>query len=233
MQKPLTMSITINCGKFWKMGIPDHLTCLLRNLYAGQEAAVRTRHGTTDWLPIGKGVHQGCILSPCLFNFYAEYIIQNVRLDVETVTVYFLGLQNHCRWWLQPQIKRCLLLGRNAMANLDGVLKSRDIILPTKGFLVKVMDFLVVMYRCWKLDHKESWVLRNWCFPIVVLEKTLESPLDNKEIKPVNPKGNQPWIFFGRTEADVPILWPPDVKNWLIEKDPDAGEDWRWRRRVW
>ena len=79
----------------------------------------------------------------------------------------------------------------------------------------------------WKLDHKEDCVPKNWGFWIVVLEKTLESPLDSKEIKPVNPKGNQPWIFIGRTdaEAETPVLWPPDVKNQLIEKDPEAGKD--------
>ena len=81
MPKPLTVWITINCGKFYKeMGIPDHLTCLLRNLYAGQEATVRIEHGTTDWFQIGKGVRQGCILSPCLFNLYAEYIMRNPGL---------------------------------------------------------------------------------------------------------------------------------------------------------
>ena len=81
----------------------------------------------------------------------------------------------------------------------------------------------------WELDHKKGWAPKNWCFWTVVLEKTLESPLDSKEIKPVNPKGNQPWIFIGRTDAEAktPILWPPDVKNWLIWKDPDAGKDWR------
>ena len=78
----------------------------------------------------------------------------------------------------------------------------------------------------WVLDHKESWAPKNWCFQTVVLEKTLETPLDCKEIKPVNPKGNQPWIFIRRTDAEAPILWPPDVKSWLIEKDPDAGKDW-------
>ena len=75
MPKPLTVWITVNCGKFFEMGIPDHLTCLLRNLYAGQEVTVRTRRGTTDWIKIGKGVHQGCILSACFFNLYAEYIM--------------------------------------------------------------------------------------------------------------------------------------------------------------
>ena len=80
----------------------------------------------------------------------------------------------------------------------------------------------------WELDSEESWVPKNWCFWTVVLEKTLENPLDCKEIKPVNLKGNQSWIFIGRTdaEAETPMLWPPDVKNWLIGKDPDAGKDW-------
>ena len=81
-----------------------------------------------------------------------------------------------------------------------------------------------------ELDYKESWVPKNWCFWTVVLEKTLESPLDCKEIQPVHPTGNQPWIFIGGTdaEAETPILWPHDAKNWLIRKDPDAGKDWRW-----
>ena len=81
----------------------------------------------------------------------------------------------------------------------------------------------------WDLDHKESWAPKNWCFWTVVLEKTLESSLDCKEIQPVLPKGNQSWISIGRTDVEVetPILWPPDAKNWLTEKDPDAGKDWR------
>ena len=81
MPKPLTVWITTNCGKFSETGIPDHLTCLFRNLYAGQEATVRTGYGTTDWFQIRKGVSQGCILSPCLFNFYAEYIVTNAGLE--------------------------------------------------------------------------------------------------------------------------------------------------------
>ena len=81
----------------------------------------------------------------------------------------------------------------------------------------------------WELDYKESWALKNWCFWTVVLEKTLESPFDSMEIQPVHPKGNQSWVFIGRTdvEAEIPILWPPDSKKWLIWKDPDAGKDWR------
>ena len=94
------------------------------------------------------------------------------------------------------------------------------------------MVFPVVMYRC-ELDYKESWSPKNWCFWTVLLEKTLESPLDCKEINPVNPKRNQSLIFMGRNnaEAGAPIIWPPDVKNWLIEKDPDAGEDWRQKEK--
>ena len=89
--------------------------------------------------------------------------------------------------------------------------------------------------RIWELDYKESWLQKNWCFWTVVLEKTLESPLNCKEIQPVHPKGDQSWVFTGRTdaEAETPILWPPDAKNWLFGKDPDAGKDWRRIRRGW
>ena len=114
------------------------------------------------------------------------------------------------------------------MTNLDSILK-RDFTLLTKVCLVKAMVFPVVMYG------RESWTIKapkNWCFWTVLLEKPLESPLDCKEIQPVNPKGNQSWILIGRTdtEAEAPILWPPDVKNWLTGKDPDAGKDWRWEK---
>ena len=86
----------------------------------------------------------------------------------------------------------------------------------------------------WELDYRESWVLKNWCFWTVVLEKTLENPLDCKEIQPVHPKRDQSWVFIGRTdiEAETPILWPPDVKSWLIGKDPDAGKDWGLKKRL-
>ena len=85
----------------------------------------------------------------------------------------------------------------------------------------------------WELDYEENWAPKNWCFWTVMLEKTLESPLDCKEIQPVHPKGNQSWIFIGRTdaEAETPILWPPDVKNWLTERNPDSGKDWRQEER--
>ena len=125
------------------------------------------------------------------------------------------------------EIKRHLLPGRKVMTNLDGILKSRDITLPTKVCLVKAIVFPVVMYGC-ELDCEESWVLKNWCFWTVVLEKILKSPLDCKEVQPVHPKGDQSWVFIGRTDAEAenPIFWPPDVKSCLIGKDPDAGRDW-------
>ena len=112
------------------------------------------------------------------------------------------------------------------MASLDSILKSRDITLLTKVRVVKAIRSHVWM---WELDHKEIWVPKNWCFWIVVLEKTIESPLDCKEIKPVYPEGNQSWIFIGRTdgEAEALILWPSDMKNGFIGKYPDARKDWR------
>ena len=98
--------------------------------------------------------------------------------------------------------------------------------LPTKAHIAKALFFSSSHVWMWELDHKEGWVPKNWCFWTVVLEKTLESPLDCKEIKPVHPKGNQSWIFIGRTDSEAPILWPPDVKSWLTGKDPDAKKDW-------
>uniref|UniRef100_A0A8B9YGV7 RNA-directed DNA polymerase n=1 Tax=Bos mutus grunniens TaxID=30521 RepID=A0A8B9YGV7_BOSMU len=232
-----------------EMGIPDHLTCLLRNLYAGQEATVRTGHGTTDWFQIGKGVHQGCILSPCLFNFYAEYVMRNAGLEetqagikiagrnlsnlryaddttlmaeseeelksllmkvkvesekvglklniqkmkimasgpitsweidgetveidgetVETVSDFiFLGSKITADGDCSHEIKRCLLLGRKVMTNLDSIFKSRDITLPTKVHLVKAMVFPVVMYGCesWtvkKAEHRRIDAFELWCW---------------------------------------------------------------------
>ena len=126
------------------------------------------------------------------------------------------------------ELKRRLLLERKAVTNLDNIFKGRDITLLTKVLIVKAIVFPVVMLWMWELDHKEGWELKNWCFPIVVLEKTVESPFDCKEIKLVSPKGNQSWIFIARTdaEADAPILWLPDLKSQLTGKDSDAGKDW-------
>ena len=117
------------------------------------------------------------------------------------------------------------------MTNLDGILKSRDSTLPTKVCLVKFMLFPVVMYGCksWTVKKAEHFfVLLNWCFWTVVLEKTLKSPLDCKEIQPVHSKGDQSWVFFGRNdaEAETPVLWPPHAKSWLIGTDSDDGRDW-------
>ena len=225
--KSLTVWITTNSGKFLKMGILNHLTCFLWNLYAGQEAIVRTKHGTKNWSKIGKGLCQGCILSPCLFNLYAENIMWNAGLDeaqdgikiarrninnlryaydttlmaeseeelksllmkvkeesekagsklnipktkimasspisswqideekMETVTNFiFLGSKITEDDDCGHEIKRHLLLGRKAMTNLESVLKSRDITLPTKVSIVKAMVFPVVMYRC------ERWTIK-------------------------------------------------------------------------
>ena len=124
------------------------------------------------------------------------------------------------------EIKRRLLLGRKVMTNLDSILKSRDSTLPTEVRLVKAMVFPVVRYGCENWTVKKAEHLR--CFWTVVLEKTLGSPLDCKEIQPVHSKGYKPSVFFGRndTEAETPVLWRPHAKSWLIGKDSDAGRDW-------
>ena len=112
---------------------------------------------------------------------------------------------------------------------LESILKSRDITLPTKVHLAKAMVLTSSYVWMGDLDYKESWVLENWYFWTVMSEGTLESPLDGKEIQPVHPKGNQSWAFIGRAdvEAETPILWSPEAKNWLFWNDPDAGKDWR------
>ena len=264
-----------------------YLTCLLRNLYAGQEATVRTGHGTTGWFQTGKGVCQGCILSPCLFNLHAEYIMRNAGLKeaqagikiarrninnlryvddntlmaeseeelesllmklkeetekvglklniqktkimasgpttsweidgetVETVSdLIFGGSKITADGDCSHEIKRCLLLGRKVMTNLNSILKSRDITLPIKIHLVKAMVFPVVMYGCesWtvkKVEPRKIDAFELWCW------RTLESPLDYKEIQPVHPKGDQSWVIIGRTdaEAETPILWLPHAKS--------------------
>ena len=268
----------------------------------GQEATVRTWHEKTDWFKIGKGLQPGCILSPCLFNFYAEYIMWNARLDesqagskvirrnnnlryaddstrtakseeelksllmtvkekrekaglkfsiqktkimasgpitswnidgetMETVTDFlFLDSKITADGDCSHEIKKMLAPWKKSLINLDSVLKSRDITLPTKVCIVKAMIFPLVMYGC------ESWTIkkaepRNWCFQIVVLEKTLESPLDCK-IKPINPKRNQLWIIIGRADAEAPILCPPDADN-SLEKSLMLGKIEGRRRRGW
>ena len=143
---------------------------------------------------------------------------------VETVVDFILGgskitADGDC----SREIKRRSFLGRKVMTNLGSIFKSRDINFANKGPSSQSYGFS--SSHVWMLDYKESWALKNWCFWTVVLEKTLESPLDSKEIQPVHPKGSQSWIFFGRTEGETLILLPPDAKIWLIWKDPDAGRD--------
>ena len=158
--------------------------------------------------------------------------ITSWQIDGETMQTVsdfiFLGSKITADGDCSHEIRR-LLLGRKVVTHLESILKNRDITLPTKVHLVKAMIFSSSHVWMWELDHKESWALKNWCFWTVVLENILASPLDYKEIKPINPKGNQFWIFIGRTdaEAEAPILWPPDRKNWLIGKGPDAGKDWK------
>ena len=142
---------------------------------------------------------------------------------METVTDFiFLGSKITADGHCSHEIRRCLLLGRKAMTNLEHIKKQKHYF-ANKGPFSQSYGFSSSHVWVWELDHKESWVPKNWCFWTVVLEKTLEGPLDSKEIQPVHPKGNQSWIFIGMTdvEAETPILWPPDSKNWIIWKDPD------------
>ena len=150
---------------------------------------------------------------------------------METVTDFiFLGSKITANGDCSHEIKRHLLLGRKATKNLDSILKSRDITLPTKVHLVKATVFPVVMYECesWTIKRAECWrvdAFELWCW-----RRLLQVPsLKFEEVKPVNPKRNQSWILFGRTDADVeaPILWPPDAKNWFTGKDTEARKDWR------
>ena len=164
---------------------------------------------------------------------YFEFTIQKTKIvvsssitswkrDGETVRNFiFLGSKITADGDCSHEINRHLLLGRKAITKLDSVLKSRDITLLIKIRIVKAMIFLSSHERMWELDHKEGWVLKNGCFQMV-LEKTLESSLDNKEIKPFNLKGNQAWIFIGRTDAEATMLFPLKEKSWLFGKDPDV-----------
>ena len=134
--------------------------------------------------------------------------------------LWFLGLQNHCRWWTAAmKLDACYLEEK-----LWKQIKKQRYYFADKCPYSQSHGFSSSHVWMWELDHKEGWALKNWCFQSVVLEKTLESPLESKLIKPVNPKGNQPWIFIGRSDAgaEAPILWPLDSKNRLIGKDPDS-----------
>ena len=185
----------------------------------------------------------GCMIKNRIFTI-SKYIwktkimasipITSWQIDgetMETVTGFiFLGSKITADGDCSHEIKRCVLLGRKLLTNPDSILKSRDITLPTKVHLMKTMVFPVVMYGCesWTIEKVKCW--RIDAFELCCWRRLMRALwTDLKEIKPVHPKGNQSCIFFGRTdaEAEAPILWPPDVKNWLIGKDPDVGKDWR------
>ena len=153
----------------------------------------------------------------------------NRREKTEAVTdIIFLGFKITADADCSHEIKRHLLLGIKAMTNLDSILKTRDIIFANNSPSSQGYGFSSSHVWMWELDYNESWALKDWCHWTVVLEKTLESPLEFREIQPVHPNGNQSWMFTGRTdvEAETPILWPPDAKTSLIWNDPDAGKDW-------
>ena len=139
------------------------------------------------------------------------------------------GLQITADGDCNHETKRHLLLGKKSYDQPRQHIKKQRCYFADKGPSSQSYSFSSSHVWMWELDYKESSAPKNWCFWTVVLEKTLESPLDFKEIQPVHPKGDQSWIFIGRTdaEAETPILWPPDGKNWVIGKDPDAGKDWR------
>ena len=145
-----------------------------------------------------------------------------------SVRLYFCGLQNHCTLWLQPLNKKMLAPWKKSYDKPRDGVKKQWHHFADKGPYSQSYGFSSSHVQMWELDHNEGWVLKNWSFQTVILKETLGSTSDSKEIKLVNPKGNQPWIFTGRThaEAETPILWPPDVRRWLIRKDPDAGKDW-------
>ena len=148
--------------------------------------------------------------------------------------LYIFGLQISADGDFSHEIKRHLLLGRKVMTNLDSILKSQRHYFANKVPSSQSFGFSSSHVWMWELDCEESWVLKNWCFWTVILEKTPQGPLNSKEIQPVHPIGNQSWIFVGRTdaEAETPVLWPPDVRNWLIWTDPNAGKDWRQKKRM-
>ena len=141
--------------------------------------------------------------------------------------LYFLGLQNHHRWLLQPWNEKTFTPWKESYDQPRQQIKKQRHYFANKGPSSQGYGFFSSHVLMWELDYKESWAPKNWCFWTLVLEKTLESALDCKEIQPVHPKGDQSWVFIGGTdvEAETPILWPPDANSWLIGKDSDAGKD--------
>ena len=150
---------------------------------------------------------------------------------LEWVAISFsrVSSQRRDRTWVSCIVGRRITVGATREGQSRQHIKKQRHYFSNKGPSSQSYGFSSSHVWMWEVDYKESWAPKNWCFWTAVLEKTPESPLDGKEIQPVHPKGNQPWIFIGRTdaEAETPILWLPDVKNRLIWKDPDAGKDWR------
>ena len=153
--------------------------------------------------------------------------------NVNSERLYFLGLQNPCRWWLQSWNEKMLASWKKSYDKPRQHFKKQRHYFTSNGPSSQSYGVCSSHVWMWELDYKESWTLKNWCFWTLVLEKTLESPLDCKEIQSFHPKGDQSWILIGRADAEpeIPILWPADVKNRLIEKYPDAGKDWRWEEK--
>ena len=148
---------------------------------------------------------------------------------VETVSDFNFGASKSLQMWLQPWNKKTLAPWKKSYDQPRQHIQKQRHYFANKGPSSPSYGFSSVHVQMWEMDYKESWAPKNWCCWSVVLKKTLESPLDCKEIQRVHPKGNQSWMFIGRTdvEAETPKLWPPEVKSWVIWKDPDAGEDWR------
>ena len=147
--------------------------------------------------------------------------------------LYFLGLQTHCRWWLQPWNWKTTAPWKKSYDQPRQHIQKQSHYFPNKGPSSQGYGFSSSHVWMWELDHKEGWAPKNWCFWTVVLEKTVESPLDCRDIQPVHPRGDQSWIFIGRTDAEAkaPTLWPYDVKNWLLEKTLMLGRTEGRRRR--
>ena len=150
------------------------------------------------------------------------------QIEGETMRLCFGGLQNHCRWWLQPWNEKTLTSWRESYDQPRQHIKKRRHYFANKGLFGQGYGFSSRHVCMWELDYKESWAPKNWCVWTVILENILECLLDCKEIQPVYHKGNQSWIFIGRTdiEAETPTLWLPDVNCLLMRKDPDTGKDW-------
>ena len=157
--------------------------------------------------------------------------ITSWQIDGNSVRLYFLGLQNHCRWWLQQWNWKTLAPWKKSYDKHRQHVKKQRHHFSDKDSSSPSYVFSSSHVWMWELDHKEGWMPRNWCFQIMMLEKTLESPLDCKEIKPVKPKGYEPWIFIGRTDVEALIIWPPDGKSQLTGKDLNAGKDWRQKEK--